>query len=75
MQTEYLIKKYEGCKLKAYKCPEGIWTIGWGNTTYEDGRPVKEGDIIAQEKADYLLNHYIATNIYTVVNLMKKWSH
>lgn len=72
MQTEYLIKKYEGCKLRAYKCPKGIWTIGWGSTFYEDGRPVKEGDVISQEKADYLLNHYIATYIYTVVNLMKK---
>ena len=28
-----LIKKYEGCVLKAYKCPSGVWTIGYGHTT------------------------------------------
>ena len=27
-----LIKKYEGCVLKAYKCPSGVWTIGYGHT-------------------------------------------
>lgn len=28
-----LIKKYEGCVLKVYKCPSGIWTIGYGHTS------------------------------------------
>ena len=27
-----LIKKYEGCQLKAYKCPAGVWTVGFGTT-------------------------------------------
>ena len=45
-----LIKEFEGCKLKAYKCPADVWTIGYGHT---DG--VKEGDVITQEKADALL--------------------
>lgn len=27
-----LIKKWEGLKLKAYICPSGKWTIGWGHT-------------------------------------------
>ena len=26
------IKQFEGCKLTAYKCPAGIWTIGYGHT-------------------------------------------
>ena len=45
-----LIKEFEGCKLKAYKCPAGVWTIGYGHT---DG--VKEGDEITQQEADRLL--------------------
>lgn len=45
-----LLKKFEGCKLKAYKCPAGIWTIGYGST-----RGVKEGDVITQEEADALI--------------------
>ncbi len=31
-----LIKEFEGCKLTAYKCSAGVWTIGFGNTFYED---------------------------------------
>ena len=42
-----LIKQFEGCKLKAYKCPAGIWTIGWGRTTN-----VREGDTCTQAQAD-----------------------
>ena len=39
-----LIKYFEGCKLEAYKCPAGKWTIGIGATYYTDGTPVKQGD-------------------------------
>lgn len=45
-----LIKQFEGCRLKAYLCPAGIPTVGWGHT---DG--VKEGDEITQQEADRLL--------------------
>ncbi len=49
-----ILHEFESCRLKAYKCPAGVWTIGWGNTFYEDGRSVREGDIITQERADTL---------------------
>lgn len=49
-----LIKFYEGCKLVAYKCSAAKDTIGYGNTFYEDGRPVKPGDKISQERANEL---------------------
>ena len=29
-----LIMKYEGCRLTAYRCPAGVWTIGVGNTRH-----------------------------------------
>jgi len=45
-----LIKKFEGCKLEAYKCPAGVWTIGYGHT-----KDVKEGDRINKDEANYLL--------------------
>lgn len=51
-----LIKRFEGCKLKAYKCPAGVFTIGYGSTFYEDGTKVKEGDVITQERADELFD-------------------
>jgi lysozyme len=50
-----LIKHYEGCELKAYKCPANIPTIGYGSTFYENGAKVKMGDKITQEWADALL--------------------
>jgi GH24 family phage-related lysozyme (muramidase) len=49
-----LIKEFEGCHLTAYKCPAGVWTIGWGTTA-----GIKQGDTITQEQADQLLTHEI----------------
>ena len=45
-----LIKSFEGCVLTAYKCPAGVWTIGWGHT-----KNVYEGMSITQDEADRLL--------------------
>ena len=45
-----LIKSFEGCRLTAYKCPAGVWTIGWGHT-----KNVYEGMTITQAQADRLL--------------------
>jgi lysozyme len=54
-----LIKKFEGCRLKAYKCPANVWTIGYGNTFYENGDKVKEGDVITQQRAEELAKFII----------------
>lgn len=43
-----LIKSKESCRLKAYKCPAGVWTIGYGVT----GEWVHEGLTITQDEAD-----------------------
>lgn len=40
-----LIAKYEGCRLAAYKCPAGVWTIGYGHTA-----GVKPGDTLPDEQ-------------------------
>ena len=40
------IAEFEGKKLKAYKCPAGVWTIGVGHT-----EGVKEGMVISEEDA------------------------
>ena len=50
-----LIKSFEGCQLKAYKCPAGVWTIGWGTTEPINGIKPHEGMIITQQQADELL--------------------
>lgn len=45
-----LIKQFEDCRLNAYKCPAGIWTIGFGHTGN-----IKPGMTITQKDADALL--------------------
>ena len=54
-----LIQDFEGCHLDAYLCPAQRWTIGWGNTRYQDGRPVKQGDKINRIEADMLLRQEV----------------
>jgi lysozyme len=66
-----LVKEFEGCSLKAYKCPAGIWTIGYGNTQYENGKAVKEGDIITLERAEQLLEIILIKFIQQVGELVK----
>ena len=61
-----LIKKFEGCSLSAYKCPGGIWTIGWGHTS-----AVKQGDRITQEKADELLKNDLKIYEAHVASIVK----
>ena len=48
-----LIKRFEGCRLTAYKpvSTEKYWTIGWGHY----GPDVREGQVITQTQADALL--------------------
>lgn len=59
------ISSYECCRLSAYKCSAGVWTIGYGHT-----KEVKEGDSCTEEQATVwltddiketqtLLAHYI----------------
>ena len=45
-----LIKKFEGCRLKAYKCAADVWTIGYGHT-----KGVEPYEIITLTEAEKLL--------------------
>ena len=45
-----IIKEFEGCILKAYKCPAGVWTIGYGHT-----EGVHNGMVISKDQAEDLL--------------------
>lgn len=58
-----LMKEFEGLRLEAYQDIVGVWTIGYGNTYYEDGTKVKKGDEITKERA---------LDLYT--NIMNRFS-
>lgn len=44
------IKEFEGFRDKAYKCPAGVWTIGYGHT-----KGVKPGQVVTEKQAEVLL--------------------
>tara|TARA_B100000530_G_scaffold132705_1_gene82713 strand:- start:5271 stop:5696 length:426 start_codon:yes stop_codon:yes gene_type:complete len=52
-----LIKHFEGCELYAYKCPAGVWTIGYGHTKgVEPGMQITEQDaedMLKEELIEY----------------------
>ena len=65
-----LIKKFEGLRLKAYKCSANVLTIGYGHTG-----GVKETDKITLEEADSLLEkdiakfeEYVSDNVIVKLN-------
>lgn len=50
-----LIKSFEGCRLKAYKDANSVWTIGWGATNADKavtGKTIKSGLTITQPTAE-----------------------
>ncbi len=46
-----LIKRFEGLRLSPYRCPTGLWTIGWGHT-----RTVRPGMQLNEAAAEKLLD-------------------
>ena len=50
-----LIKQFEGCRLAAYQCSAGVWTIGYGHTA-----GVYKGMKISQAQADEYLKQDVA---------------
>ena len=62
-----LIKHFEGCELYAYKCPAGVWTIGYGHT-----KDVAPGMQITEDDAHNMLveelNEY-ETYVNTLVSV------
>lgn len=50
-----LIKQFEGCRLVAYQCSAGVWTIGYGHTA-----GVHRGMKITQAQAEAYLKQDVA---------------
>lgn len=68
-----LIKEFEGLRLKAYKCPAGVWTIGYGVTRL-NGKPVKNTDTLANEaEADRLLREQIKDDFLPELQKIPTW--
>ena len=75
-----IIREFEGLRLEAYRCPAGVWTIGYGTTRYpgKDGGPVRKDDVITVQQAEFYLldalqNLYVP-NIFFLIPRSKNWS-
>lgn len=62
-----LIKTFEGCRLEAYKCPAGVWTIGYGHT----GADVSQGRKITKDEAERLFRQDLMIHCNNVSKLVK----
>lgn len=59
-----VIKKWEGLRLKAYKCSGGKWTIGYGHTT-----GVTKNLTCIHEQADA----WLYTDCQTAMDAVNRW--
>lgn len=64
-----LVRRFEGLRLLAYLCPAGIWTIGYGSTSYPDGRKIKQGDKISEAAAEVMMQQDTAVFLQAACNL------
>lgn len=56
-----LIRRFEGCRLRAYQDLVGVWTIGWGETL-----GVAPGMVWSQRQADTELEQRVAQFLLSV---------
>ena len=61
-----LVKFFEGFESKAYLCPAGVWTIGYGRT-----KNVKEGDMLTELQAERDLLEELEEFAEQVLNTVK----
>ena len=64
-----LIKLFEGYKPKAYLCPAGVPTIGYGSTMYQTGLKIKLSDTINEQQANELLMWELKNKAYALHGL------
>jgi GH24 family phage-related lysozyme (muramidase) len=68
-KAEDLITEFEGYRGQPYKCPAGVWTIGYGTTYYPDGTLVTPRDAaISKQRALELLNYHIDNAIVPLLS-------
>lgn len=66
-----VIKEFEGWRPRAYICPAGHWTIGYGHTAMAGPPPVKAGDVISLERGHEILKADVAKFGAEVLRLVK----
>jgi len=60
------IKRWEGLRLTAYRCPAQVWTIGYGHT-----KTARRGMTITEKEAERLLRQDVEVYEYSVRKLVQ----
>lgn len=55
-----LIKAFEGFRAKAYLCPAGVWTVGYGHTSAAGLPVVRRGKTVSRAEAARILSRDLA---------------
>jgi GH24 family phage-related lysozyme (muramidase) len=64
-----IIAEFEGYRGQPYKCPAGVWTIGYGTTYYPNGSVVTSRDAaISKQRARELLDYHIDNAIVPLLS-------
>lgn len=67
-----LVKLFEGFSASPYRCPGGVWTIGYGTTRYPDGTRVSEyNDDCTREQAEEWLHDELVKAEQVVIRYCK----
>lgn len=67
-----LVKRFEGCRLTAYKDAVGILTIGYGHTSMAGGLQVEKGQRITAFEAEEILIADLATFELAVIKKLDR---
>lgn len=67
------LQKHEGLRLHTYVCTAGVATIGYGSTSYPNGKRVALSDpTITIDEAEEMLADYVDKKVFPVIKLMFK---
>ena len=70
-ELKAILRRFEGCHLKAYRCPTGTSTIGVGATRTLGGQPIPDGMRISQEQADAMLDRDANASLREAVGMLR----
>lgn len=65
-----LIRQFEGFRGRAYLCPSGVWTIGYGHTSHAGPPAVTRGKDITESEAETLLRSDVENFAKDVTKLL-----
>ena len=67
-----LIRRFEGFRARAYRCPAGVWTIGYGHTSQAGPPVVRAGMEIGEAEARRILARDVDRFVREVAPLLKR---